>query len=317
MADRRGQGVTGTLQPLPGLGDMSRTEDSASPIAWLVCNAASGSNDDQAVAALQAALAEAGFALGRTLAFPDEPAPTPAELDAAGVELLALFGGDGTIHSAIEAAAGWSGAVLPLPGGTMNILVKRLHGEGTAPEIVARLDPAALHRVRPAVIRTRHGMALTGVLAGPGAIWNEVREAMRAANVLEIVSAAREAIRQSTNGAKVMCSEVDGGREEGYAAITVTPHDDGLEANGYYADSFGDYAGQGIALLNRNFRNGPHDDLGRHPQIRLTCPEGEPMGLLIDGEPFDGGVEERFEPMACPVELVATHGDSGSKADAR
>ncbi|MCJ2179886.1 diacylglycerol kinase family protein [Novosphingobium album (ex Hu et al. 2023)] len=285
---------------------MEDLDDNSGVHAWLVCNAASGSNDEEARAGVQSALAEAGFMVDRIIAFPDEPLPGPADLDAAGVSILAVFTGDGSIHEAVANVAGWRGAVLVLPGGTMNMLSRRMHGDAQAPEIIARLAGAPLCRVRPPVIRTRHGTGLTGILAGPGTIWNEVREAMRAADVLEIVATTREAISQSANGPRVVCEEVDCGREEGYAAITVTPHDDGLEANGYYAESLGDYAGQGIALLNRNFRNGPHDELGRHGKIRLACPDGEPMGLLIDGEPFDGGAEELFEPALCEVDLVTT-----------
>ncbi|WP_404479466.1 diacylglycerol kinase family protein [Novosphingobium sp. BL-52-GroH] len=273
---------------------------------WLVCNPASGSNDDEAVTALAEAFVEAGLDLARIVRFPDDPAPSPADLDTAGVDILAVFGGDGTTHSIVAAAYGWRGAVLVLPGGTMNLLAKRMHGDVPAPEIVARLLGNPLKTARPNVIRTRHGIGLTGSLAGPGTVWNEVREAMRNASVLEFVATAREAISQSANGAKVVCAEVDCGREDGYAAITVVPHEDGLEANGYYAESLADYAGQGIALLNRNFRDGPHDELGRHKRLRLVCPSGEPMGLLVDGEPFDGGAEEIFELAPCEVDLVTT-----------
>lgn len=275
-------------------------------MAWLVCNAASGSNDEQAVQAVSTALVEAGFALARIVRFPEEPAPTPADLREAGVEMLAVFGGDGTVHAVVTQATGWDGAVLVLPGGTMNILARKLHGEAPAPEIVARLAGRPIRRARPQVVHTRHGVGLSGVLAGPGAIWNEVREALRAANVLELVSAAREAITHSATGPKVVCEQVDCGREEGYAAITVTAHQDGLDAKGYYAETLGDFAGQGIALLNRNYRNGPHDELGRHAKLRLICPQQEPMGLLIDGEPFDGAAEETFELGPCEVDLVTT-----------
>lgn len=282
---------------------------------WLVCNPASGSNDEAAVAQVSEAFAASGFELLRIVRFPDEPAPTPSALDAAGIGMLAVFGGDGTVHSVVTEAVGWGGAVLVLPGGTMNLLAKRVHGDRPAPEIVASLAGVPLRTTRPTTIRSRHGVGLTGVLAGPGTVWNEVREAMRAANVVEFVASTGEAITHSAKGPKVVCAEVDCGREDGYAAITVTPKGDGLEAKGYYAESLADYAGQGIALLQRDYREGPHDDLGRHPRLTLDCPAGEPMGLLIDGEPFDGGAREVFELARCEVDLVTTLDEA--QADAR
>ncbi len=280
--------------------------DSSRHRCWLVCNAASGSNDDAAVAEVLSALTAVGFNPERTIRFPDEQPPDSQALASADVALLVVFGGDGTVHSVIENVSGWDGPVLVLPGGTMNMLAKRMHGDVPAPEVISRLAPDRLPTTRPEVITTRHGIALTGVLAGPGTIWNEVREAMRAANVLEFVASAKDAIAWSVKGPKVVCAEVDCGREEGYAAITVTPNATGLEANGYYAETLGDFAGQGIALINRDFRDGPHDPLGSHSRLRLVCPDGEPMGLLIDGEPFEGGTEEHFHPAILEVDLVTT-----------
>ena len=273
---------------------------------WLICNAASGSNNDESVAQLEQSLRDADFDLRRTIRIPDEEVPEPETLAEEELDVVAIFAGDGTTHSVVTRAYGWAGSVLVLPGGTMNLLSKRLHGDASPAEIVARIATAEPRRVRPGIVRSRHGDGLTGVLAGPGAIWNEVREALRAANIIETLTAAKEAIAHSAGGPKVHSLGVDGGREEGYAAITVTPHETGLEVKGYYAETLGDYAGQGIALLNRNYRKGPHDELGIHQEVRLVCPQGEPMGLLIDGEPFDGAAREVFRLATCEVDLLET-----------
>ncbi|HKT85473.1 MAG TPA: diacylglycerol kinase family protein [Novosphingobium sp.] len=273
---------------------------------WLICNPESGSNSEDAVVQLQGVLQRAGYHVERRIRFPEERLPAIAELRSERVDVLAVFTGDGTLHTAVTGVFGWEGAVLALPGGTMNFLAKRLHGDLPAARIAERLANVEPRRVRPKVVRSSHGTGLTGVLAGPGAIWNEVREALRASSIRDMVATTKEAIAWSAGGPKVVCSDVDCGREDGYAAITVTPHESGLEVKGYYAETLGDYAGQGIALINRNFRDGPHDDLGMHRQVRLVCPEGEHMGLLIDGEPFDGGAEELFRPAVCEVDLLET-----------
>lgn len=287
---------------------------------WFVCNPSSGSNDDAVVDELLATFTRIGLAPDHVVRFPDDPAPGPQELDAAGVDLLAVFAGDGTTHSVVTGAYGWGGSVLVLPGGTMNLLAKRLHGDVPAIETILRLaSDTPISRIRPKVARGRLGDGLTGALVGPGTVWNDVREAMRAASIVEFFTTAREAISYSASGPRVLCADADCGREEGYVAISVVPHEDGLEANGFYAESLGDYAGQGIALLSRNFRNGPHDELGRHPSLHLVSSTGMAMGMLIDGESRDGGAEERFELATCEVDLILTRpeetiGDGNSDA---
>jgi hypothetical protein len=276
---------------------------------WLIANAASGSNNEDALAALETAFDEANCTIGRKLVFLEDGAPHAAELRAAGVDMVAVFTGDGTINAVVTGLYGWEGAVLVLPGGTMNLLSGRLHGDVDAATIVARVAAGRFRCVRPEIVRSRHGDGLTGVLAGPGTAWNNVREAMRETDVLGLVSSMTGAIGQSTAGPMVVFREPDCGRPEGYSLVMVTPLPSGLEADGYYAETIGDYARQGIALLRRNFRDGPHDELGRHAELRLACAEGGPVGMLIDGEPCNGEAEEAFTLALCEVDLIETIGD--------
>lgn len=273
---------------------------------WLVANAASGSNDDASLDALGQACEAAGGLFARRIDFAAEDAPGPEELRSAGVDILAVFAGDGTINAIVSGLDGWEGAVLALPGGTMNLLARRLHGEADPAAIVARLAAGRGRRVRPWLVRSRHGDGLSGILAGPGAAWARVRETLRETDVLGAIGSAAGAIGESARGPKVHCREPACGRAEGYSAIQLLPTADGLAVDGYYAETFGDYARQGIALLRRNFREGPHDALGCHRSVRLACPEGEEMGLLIDGEPHAAAREETFTLAHSAVGFLAT-----------
>lgn len=274
--------------------------------AWLIYNASSGSNDAEALAMLDQSLNDVGCNLERRIHFPEEALPNGDELRSRGVDLVAVFAGDGTVSSVVTNLFGWEGALLVLPGGTMNLLSRRLHGEVSTQDIIAGLAGGTARRVRPTIIGVRGGYALTGVLAGPGTAWNDVREAMRSTDLAEMVSAASDAVQESVGGPKVVCRNSACGREEGYAAIMVSPLQDALEARGYYAASFSDYTSQAVALLRGDFRDGPHDMLGTYDRLELGCPEGEPMGLLIDGESFQGEAEEVFQLTRCGVDLLAT-----------
>lgn len=273
---------------------------------WLVRNEASGSNDEEALTALRDALAAAHITLLGETCFPREQPPTAAELDDKGADTIAIFAGDGTISSVVATLSDWQGTVLPLPGGTMNMLARRLHGDATAVEITCRFKGGLVHRVRPTVLVSRHAVGLTGALAGPGTAWADVREALREPNLKQIMDTAGEAISKSTGGGKVVCRDADCGRDEGYTAITLTPRDDGIEGAGYYTESLIDFARHGFALLQRDFRNGPNESLGRHDTLQVASTTGEPMGLLIDGESYEGAAQEEFKLGKSDVDFWAT-----------
>jgi hypothetical protein len=277
---------------------------------WLVFNRASGSNDEAALAEVEEALQAAGFRIAGRTCFPQEKAPTASELDDAGISTLCVFAGDGTIHSVVISLFGWRGRVIVLPGGTMNLLSKQLHGEAGAAEILGRIGAGQAWLVRPPILKGGTGHALTGVLSGPGTAWNGVREALRNAEIGGFAAAAASAVVESVAGERVICRSIAGMRAEGYAAISLEPREDGIEVLGYYAEAPGDFLGQLAALLQRDFRKGPHDRFGPFDQVAIETINGEPMGLLLDGEPCKGQARETFVIASCPVDLVATHNDA-------
>ena len=208
---------------------------------WLVNNASSGSNDDAALAALDACFGEHGLHVAQRTVFPEGDLPSPAALDAAGIDLVAVFAGDGTINSLVGALAGWGGAVLVLAGGTMNLLYHRLHGERTLEEVVAALARGEAGVRRPGVIRCASGNAYAGLLAGPGTSWGRVREAMRDAAVAELAESTVAAIDETLTGEMIACIEPPLGRREGYPLLCLEPGDDAIEVVAYYAESAGQY----------------------------------------------------------------------------
>lgn len=273
---------------------------------WLVNNASSGSNDDTALAALDACCSDNGLRVAHRTVFPAQDLPTPAILDAAGIDLVAVFAGDGTINGLVGTLAGWSGAVLVLPGGTMNLLYHRLHGERPMEEVVEAVARGDAEVRRPSVIRSPHGTAYAGLLAGPGTSWGRVREAMRTAAVAELAESAIEAIDETLGGEMIRCVSPSLGRPEGYPLLCLEPGDDAIEVVAYHAESTAEYLEQAWALLRRNFREGPHELLGRVRAVELASTEGSPFGLLIDGEQGDAGARVEFVLAAAEVDLLAT-----------
>ncbi len=220
---------------------------------------------------------------------------------------MAIFAGDGTINAAIDRLAGWSGQVLILPGGTMNLLYHRLHGDREMDEVLRLVAAGKARPRRPGVIGCSQGVALAGLLAGPGTSWYDVRETMREGDVLGVVDSAAQAIGETLADPGIACREA--GSAEGYPLIMLTPHDEGIEVAAYHAETTTEFLSQSWALLRRSFREGPHDILGTFDRCTLASTDGEAFGILIDGEKHDAGPTEEFELVACGVDLLATPRD--------
>jgi hypothetical protein len=159
------------------------------------------------------------------------------------------------------------------------------------------------------MVRTSRGDAYCEVLAGPGAHWSDVREALREGDLGGLASTLGEAIGQTTAGPQVQVVEPRVGAEAGYPAVRIHPRSGLLQVDGYGAETVTDYAKQGIALIRRDFRQGPHDALGSYEVV--LCRSDHPIELMIDGERASGGHEERFEVAPCPVVFLTTNSQRG------
>lgn len=270
--------------------------------ACLIVNASSGSNTPEACDALKGGLAAHGIDVARHIAIPDDPLPARDELDAAGISLVVIYTGDGTLRSAICQLEGWGGAVLVLPGGTTNLLSKAIHGDRPFADILADLPGMRRHR-RPC-LRSEAGTAVIEVVAGPGAKWSDVREGLREGDVAAVASTTVEAAQASAGGSTVVLTRPDIGKPEGYSGVRLTPFAEGIEVEGYGADTIADYLAQGMALLRRDFRTGPHDDLGLYPAVHCASVDGSPIELMLDGERDCGAAELQFSLAELDVDLL-------------
>lgn len=281
--------------------------ESDNPI-WLLTNSRSGSNTDQAIEMLESHCKDKGFAISRKIGFPDEELPTREELDAEGIRRLAIFTGDGSLNAAIAKLQGWGGSVMVLPGGTMNLLSKRLHGpDADLERIIERHASGAARPVRPLMARCEKGDALAGLLVGPGTSWASVREAMRDFDIPAMAGGTSEALSETTGGSMVRCSDPELGKREGYPLIEFTPSHRGMQLDAFHAEGAGELLAQSWALLRRSFRDGPHTRLGLVDRITLETCDGAPVEVLIDGEPATLSPKAEFAVAPCEVDLLATH----------
>jgi hypothetical protein len=270
---------------------------------WLIYNGASGSHDDAALSSLVESLTAAGRAPDRVIDCKDGT-PTAREAGQAGLGLVAIHGGDGTLSRTIAGLEGFTGAVLALPGGTFNLLAREIFGDRDPLEIVEMLGKGQLAAKRRTCIRGDGVIALAELLAGPGAKWADVREEMREANIGEMIVKGWDAAATSAVGPMIALAEPATGRADGYAGVRLTPEREGIAIEGYGTEGLGDYLQQGMAILKRDFREGPHDELGLARAVAIRSLEEAPIPLMVDGERSEGPGAISFSLDTLDVDLL-------------
>lgn len=270
----------------------------------LIVNPASGSHDADMPARLAEVAARAGAGFAGVTALPDDPMPSPASLDAERVDILAVHAGDGTINAAMQAVAGWGGAILALPGGTMNLLARHIHAGNDPLDIfTAALAPDAEARPVTMVEGVDADCAisgLVGVFAGPTTAWGDVRETLRRYDFAGLVEAVPRAIGQTFDGAPVRLA----GHGEDYPAIYIEPVGGTLRLLGFLADDAAALFEHGFAWLGGDFRDGPHEELGTAREV--TIESDADIGLLVDGERGHSHAPLRLRAVPSPVAFLMT-----------
>jgi hypothetical protein len=267
--------------------------------ALLIVNTLSGSTGNADLAEIKRALSCAGLSIEQVLILPENDLPERTAIESRGIEVVALLSGDGTAANLCDELRGWSGALLVLPGGTMNLLSRRLHGDVTLPELLEKIAVASFKTANVPVVRIGDREVLTGLTVGPSTRWGEVREDIRHRDVSRLAQAVPEAWSETLSENGVW---IEGIKRHPYAAIFVEPNDEAtLSVIAFRANNIGDMLGHGIAWLRRDFREGPKDELGVMSTV-VVVGDDEETGLLVDGEYEDGRL-----PLTCHAGLSSVN----------
>jgi diacylglycerol kinase family enzyme len=266
----------------------------------LICNTQSGGHDEAVREQIEMLCRDQGTPLVATFALPDGDIPDATELKLQRIDLLLVWTGDGTINAAATQAAGWDGAILVLPGGTLNLLSKALHGDRSAPGILTDALQGKMRRSAIPTIRSDTGTAFITVVAGPATRWAEVRETMRQDGIIEASRAAPEALDEMMNAPGVRVG-ADG---KAYPAVILTPTPTGIRADGILTEGTGDVLRHGLAWLGGDFRDGPSERIATG--VTLALESDETICLEFDGELREMASPARFSIGTSAVDFVAT-----------
>ena len=117
--------------------------------------------------------------------------------EAAGqkLEVLIVLGGDGTIRTAAEVCAEKGPYLIPLPGGTMNMLPRALYGDVTWEESLKNTLAAPSLKVLSGG-RIAGKQFLIAAIVGAPALLAEPRESMREGNIVDAIEKGSVAFRK-------------------------------------------------------------------------------------------------------------------------
>jgi diacylglycerol kinase family enzyme len=247
---------------------------------WFITNPHSGSSDAAKAEAILAIFVERGLTLAGRTDFPDDDLPTPGALAKAEADTVVLFAGDGTINASVCALAEWDGAILVLPGGTMNMLAKSLHGDADPAAILLAAHENERRIALPFVEAGKH-RALVGLIVGPAANWYHARERIRERRLTDLWPAVRTAWRR-TFGRGIRLAGAPGFPVRAQAAY-VRADGDGLAIMAIDARDFRSVTDLGWNLITGDWVAAQAvTEIRAH---RLTIAERRPVLALFDGEP--------------------------------
>ncbi len=260
-----------------------------------VINPLSGSVPADAEALLRAAAEEAGVIADVSIAEPDGLRDAIETGGRSGADALAVWGGDGSVACALEALGSAGMPVLPLPGGTMNMLHRRVHGvaDGEAIDwracLVGALRDGGETSISAGCVNDERRFyvgALFGELAG----LSRAREAIREGRPL---AAAEEA---SETGAFDLATslafhELNGeeaglqGKATALAAFVPEQADDWLEVGWIDPDNLAQLAGVGLEIALGDWRSATGVVYHRWPAFRIFHARESEIETTLDGEP--------------------------------
>ncbi len=245
-----------------------------------------------------------------------EPENLREQVEAAvkdGFDILAVWGGDGTIACALETVGPKGPPILPLPGGTMNLLHRRVHGvpEGTAIDwrecLRGAVDAGKIEPIGAGCVN-RERRFYVGAMFGELVGLSRAREAIRDGRPITAVEQAAEvgAFDLTTSLAFHELRGEDIGMEgvaTALAAFVPEPGDARLDVGWIDPDNLAELAGVGMEIALGDWRLARGVEYHQWEALRIFHAKEDEIETTLDGEPLKlrSGSLIDFMPVAAHV----------------
>ena len=162
----------------------------------VIINTSSGGCDSESEQKIFSILTRAGVVGPRVwCGSADEMTRSFGEATEQNLDVLIVFGGDGTIRTAAEGCAEKGSYLIPLPGGTINMLSRALYGNVSWEESLENTLTAPPVKVLSGG-RVAGKQFLIAAIVGAPALLAEPRESMREGNIVDAIEKGSVAFRK-------------------------------------------------------------------------------------------------------------------------
>jgi diacylglycerol kinase family enzyme len=152
-----------------------------------IVNTSSGSCDLESEEKMRNTLKNAGIVEPRIwCGGSDQMAPFFTEAAGQKLEVLVVLGGDGTIRTAAEGCTEEGPYLIPLPGGTLNMLSRALYGDVSWEDALKNTLAAPSTRVLSGG-RLADKRFFVAAIVGAPSLWAEARESIREGEIVDAI----------------------------------------------------------------------------------------------------------------------------------
>jgi diacylglycerol kinase family enzyme len=280
-----------------------------------IINTSSGGCDSESKAEMLSILKSSGVTDCKTwCGESDQIERSFAEAATHNIKILVVLGGDGTIRTAAEVCTGTGIYLLPLPGGTMNMLPRALYGDASWQDTLKNTlgDPATKGLSGG---RVGDELFFVAAVVGAPALWIETRESIREGDVFDAVEKSAVAFQAmfDTSVQYSICPGMSGEAEViavicPFVSEQMSDSEQALEAAAIDVENAAELLGLATAAAFGKWRADKSVTLSKTK--RVTVRSNGDIPLFLDGERVKVGnsAEIIFVPSAVNVVVPSNLG---------
>ena len=234
----------------------------------------------------------------------------PSFAEAAGqkLEVLIVLGGDGTIRAAAEACAQEGPYLIPLPGGTMNMLPRALYGDVSWEDALKNTLTAPSAKVLSGG-RVADKQFFIAAIVGAPALWTEPRESIRKGDIIDAIEKGSVAFQKmfETKVQYLISGEIKG---EAEAVAFICPlisegmsdSEQALEAAVIDVESAAEVIGLATAAAFGKWRHDRNILLTKTKRVGVQSSKDIPA--ILDGETVNLGRSAEIDFVSRAVNVI-------------